>query len=329
MTEDHYLREQIRQTLATDPHLGILNVRIQIEGKRLILYGEVASLEKGEYARTVIQRQLPDFEIISELSPPIPSEGPPPEGPYVRIAAAGDLHYDELSHGKLRAHFQKLETEADLLLLAGDLTDTGTAEQARVLAEDLKGLHLPIVAVLGNHDYHCNQSEEVGQILEEIGVTILEGNTRVLQCRGLSVGIAGTKGFCGGFEGACGTVFGEREMKDFISHTEMLAERLKELLLSLETDVKIALLHYAPIRETLLGERAEVFPFLGSFLFGKAIDEGKADLAIHGHAHHGRERGMTRGGIPVRNAAIPMLKKANLFYALSPRAKTAQSNPQK
>lgn len=329
MAEDHYLREQIRQTLATDPHLGILNVRVQIEGKRIILYGEVASVEKGEYARSIVQRQLPEFEVVSELTPPIPLDTTPPEGPYVRIAAAGDLHYDELSSGKLRAHFEKLEGEADLLLLAGDLTDTGTAEEARVLAEDLKALRIPIVAVLGNHDYHCNQWEEIGRILEGIGVTLLEGNTTVIQCRDISIGIAGTKGFCGGFEGACGTPFGEPEMKAFISHTEQLAEGLKRALLSLQSDVKIALLHYAPIRETLLGERAEVFPFLGSYLLGKAIDEAKADLAVHGHAHHGRERGMTRGGIPVRNAAIPMLKKANLFYSLVPRAKTAQFNPQK
>lgn len=325
MTEDHYLREKIRQTLATDPHVGILNVRVQIEGKRIILYGEVSSPEKGEYARTVVQRQLPDFEVISELTPPIPPEAPPPEGPHVRIAAAGDLHYDALSRGKLRSHFQKLEGEADLLLLAGDLTDTGTAEEAAVLVEDLKELRIPIVAVLGNHDYHCNQVKEVHRLLEEAGVTVLEGDSTVVHCRELSIGIAGTKGFAGGFEGACGTVFGEPEMKHFIAHTEKVSSRLKETLLSLETDLKIALLHYAPIRETLAGERAEVFPFLGSYLLGKAIDEAGADLVVHGHAHHGRERGMTRGGIPVRNAAIPMLKKANLFYSLSPRAKKTHS----
>ncbi len=318
MTEDHYLREKIRQTLATDPHVGILNVRVQIDEKRVILYGEVSSTEKGEYARTIVQRQMPDYEVISELTPAIPPEGPP-EGPYVRIAAAGDLHYDALSQGKLRSHFQKLEKEADLLLLAGDLTDTGTSEEAAVLVEDLKGLQIPIVAVLGNHDYHCNQVKEVGRILEEeAGVTVLEGDATVLRCRDLSIGIAGTKGFGGGFEGACGTLFGEPEMKAFIAHTEKISNQLKETLLSLRTDLKIALLHYSPIRETLAGERAEVFPFLGSYLLGKAIDEGGADLVVHGHSHHGRERGMTRGGIPVRNAAIPMLKKANLFYSLSP-----------
>jgi len=325
MTEDHYLREKIRQTLATDPRVGILNVRVQIEGKRISLYGEVSSLEKGEYARTVVQRQLPEYEVISELTPPIPPEGPPPEGPYVRIAAAGDLHYDALSHGKLRSHFQKLENEADLLLLAGDLTDTGTPEEAVVLAEDLKGVRIPIVAVLGNHDYQCNQVEAVQRILEDTGIIVLEGDATVIQCRDLSIGIAGTKGFGGGFEGACGTIFGEPEMKAFIRHTERLSDQLKDALVSLKTDLKVALLHYAPIRETLAGERAEVYPFLGSYLLGKAIDEGGADLVVHGHAHHGRERGMTRGGIPVRNAAIPMLKKANLFYSLSPRAKKAHT----
>jgi len=329
MTEDYYLREKIRQSLATDPHVGILNVRVQIEGKRVILYGEVSSHEKGEYARTVVQRQLPEYEVISELTPPIPAAEAPPEGPYVRIAAAGDLHYDELSRGKLRPHFEKLEKEADLLLLAGDLTDTGTPEETAVLVGDLRGLQVPIVAVLGNHDYHCNQVKEVHRMLEEVGVTVLEGEATVLQCREMSIGIAGTKGFGGGFEGACGTIFGEPEMKDFIAHTERLSNQLKENLLSLKTDLRIALLHYAPVRETLAGERAEVFPFLGSYLLGKAIDEAGADLVVHGHAHHGRERGMTRGGIPVRNAAIPMLKKANLFYYLSPRVKTTQSSERK
>ncbi|WP_422666759.1 metallophosphoesterase family protein [Candidatus Manganitrophus noduliformans] len=243
----------------------------------------------------------------------------------MRIAAAGDLHYDARSRGKLRSHFQKLEGEADLLLLAGDLTDTGTSEETAVLIEDLKGLRIPIVAVLGNHDYHCNQVKEVRRMLGEGGVTVLEGDSTVVHCRELSIGIAGTKGFAGGFEGACGTVFGEPEMKAFIAHTERVSHQLKETLFSLETDLKIALLHYAPIRETLAGERAEVFPFLGSYLLGKAIDEAGADLVVHGHAHHGRERGMTRGGIPVRNAAIPMLKKANLFYSLSPRAKKTHS----
>ncbi|MDC4227664.1 MAG: metallophosphoesterase [Candidatus Manganitrophus sp.] len=248
----------------------------------------------------------------------------------MRIAAAGDLHYDALSRGKLRSHFQKLEEEADLLLLAGDLTDTREpTEETAVLVEDLKELRIPIVAVLGNHDYHCNQVKEVHRLLEEAGVTVLEGDSTVVHCRELSIGIAGTKGFGGGFEGACGTIFGEPEMKQFIAHTERLSGRLKENLLSLKTDLKIALLHYAPIRETLAGERAEVFPFLGSYLLGKAIDEGGADLVVHGHAHHGRERGMTRGGIPVRNAAIPMLKKANLFYSLSPRAKTTHSSEKK
>lgn len=329
MTQDHYLRERIRQSLATDPHVGLLNVRVQIEGKRVILYGEVSSPEKGEYARAAVQRQLPEYEVLSELIPPIPAEERRPEGPYIRIAAAGDLHYDPLSHGKLRTHFQKLEEEADLLLLAGDLTDTGTVEETAALVEDLRGLQIPIVAVLGNHDYHCNRVKEVRRILEETGVTVLEGESTVLQCRGLSIGIAGTKGFGGGFEGACGTIFGEPEMKDFIAHTERLSNRLRETLLSLKTDLKIALLHYAPIRETLAGERAEVFPFLGSYLLGKAIDEAGADLVVHGHSHHGRERGMTRGGIPVRNAAIPMLKKANLFYSLSPRVKTTHSSEKK
>lgn len=325
IAEQHYLKEKIRQTLATNPNLGILDVRVQIEGKQVFLWGEVSSPEKGERAAAVVQALLSDYEIINELSPPILTEEILPEGPYVRIAASSDLHYDLLSAGRMRNSFLKLNGRADLLLLAGDLTDTGRVEEAALLAGDLKGVDFPVVAVLGNHDYHDNRQKEIASLLRQANVTVLEGESIVIQCREISVGIAGTKGFGGGFEGACGTAFGEPEMKAFIHHTEALAERLKQTLLHLQADQKIALLHYSPVPDTLAGERLEIFPFLGSYLLAEAVDEGGADLVLHGHAHHGQDRGMTPCGVPVRNVALPLLKKPYALFNLAPRVKKARS----
>jgi Icc-related predicted phosphoesterase len=325
MTEKSYLREKIRQALATDPNIGVLNVHIEIKDNRLVLSGEVASLEKAEYAGKIAHALASDLELINELHPLILTDGPLPEETQVRIAASGDLHYDLLSAGKLRSLYSKLDETADFLLLAGDLTDTGQVSEAKILADDLKSLSIPIVAVLGNHDYHSDQEREIRMVLEDAGVTVLEGETTTLQCQGLSVGVAGAKGFGGGFQGACGSPFGEPEMKTFMHSTEAEADRLRQALRSLQTDYKIALVHYAPIRETLTGERLEIYPFLGSYLLAEAIDEGGADLAIHGHAHHGRESGTTSGGIPVHNVAIPLLRKAYALYAGVPRAKKTQA----
>jgi Icc-related predicted phosphoesterase len=322
--EQHYLKEKIRQTLASDPNLGILDVRVQVEGGKISLWGEVSSQEKGERATAFLHALFPDYQIINELAPPMLTEEPLPEGPYIRIAAASDLHYDLLSTNKMLRAFSDLTGHADLLLLGGDLTDTGKVEEAALLVADLKGVNIPTVAVLGNHDYHANQQKEITQLLQEAKITVLEGESIVIQCRGMSVGVAGTKGFGGGFEGACGTSFGEPEMKAFITYTERLADQLKRSLLALKTDQKIALLHYAPIPETLAGEKLEIFPFLGSYLLAEAVDEGGADLVIHGHAHHGQPRGMTPCGVPVWNVALPVLKKANALFVLQPRVKKSR-----
>jgi len=174
---------------------------------------------------------------------------------------------------------------------------------------ELEAVHLPIVAVLGNHDYHSDQAEVVRRKLEERGVTVLEGESTVLDINGERLGIAGTIGFGGGFAGACGHAFGEPEMKAFMHHTEKLAGRLEAQLNSLQADHRIALLHYSPVKDTLVGERLEIYPFLGSYLLAEAIDRAGADLVLHGHAHHGTEKGLTARGIPVRNVAMPLIKR--------------------
>jgi Icc-related predicted phosphoesterase len=235
----------------------------------------------------------------------------------IRVAAIGDVHFSEDSRGKLRGHWERLHECADIFLLAGDLTTHGEARQVRVLAEELEGVGIPKVAVLGNHDYHGDQHAEVRRELERHGIIVLECEGVTLSVDGASVGIAGTKGFGGGFAGACGSAFGEREMKEFVYHTQHLANRLQEELNNLKTDYRIALLHYAPVKETLEGERLEIYPFLGSYLLAEAIDRAGADLALHGHAHHGQEKGVTPGGVPVRNVALPVLRHAYTIYHLT------------
>lgn len=237
----------------------------------------------------------------------------------LRLAAIADLHVAEDSSGKFAPHWQTLHEAADVLLLGGDLTNHGNARQAQVLAQELTVVQVPVIAVLGNHDYHANQPAQVRQALESVGVTVLEGETATLTINGITLGVAGTKGFGGGFAGACGHAFGEPEMKEFMCVTERMAARLEENLHGLTTALRVALLHYAPVKETLAGERLEIYPFLGSYLLAEALDRGGADLVLHGHAHHGAEKGVTAHGIPVRNVAMPLLKRAYTIYELEER----------
>ena len=234
----------------------------------------------------------------------------------IRIAAVGDLHYGTGSRDLLRPSLQHLPDRADLLLLAGDLTRCGGAEEVRVLAEELRGMPIPVVAVLGNHDYQTNREDDVRRVLEGVGVTVLEGEAVTLDIDGARIGIAGTKGFGGGFRGAHASDFGEPEMKAFVGHTKKLSDRLEQTLMDLDADLRVALLHYSPIETTLEGERLEIYPFLGSYLLAQAVDNAGADLILHGHAHHGTEKGRTPAGIPVRNVAQPVIRHAYNVYTL-------------
>lgn len=219
----------------------------------------------------------------------------------------------------MRAHLEDLPARADLFLLAGDLTKSGHPAEAEVLAKELAGLTVPTIAVLGNHDYHAERAGEVRDVLENAGLHVLEGEAVVMDVDGTRVGVAGAKGFGGGFMGACGTEFGEPEMKAFIRHTRELAERLERALRRLQADLKVALLHYSPVEGTLAGERPEIHPFLGSYLLGEAVDRGGADLALHGHAHNGREKGTTPGGTHVRNVSMPLIGHAYKIYRVGGR----------
>jgi Icc-related predicted phosphoesterase len=233
----------------------------------------------------------------------------------IRIAAVGDVHYDQKSRNRLRPQFEALADRADLLLIAGDLTQHGTVAEAGALLDDLRGLPMPVVSVLGNHDYHSDKQVEITALLRDNGISVLEGQSAEFRIREHTVGIMGVKGFGGGFSGACVTEFGEPEMKAFAHHARVQAEVLRRGLEALATDYKFALLHFSPIDGTLLGEKREIYPFLGSYLLGEAIDAAGCDGAFHGHAHHGLERGATPGGVPVRNVAQLVIRHAYNIYS--------------
>ena len=234
----------------------------------------------------------------------------------IRIAAVGDIHASAAIRGQLRPHFAALHGVADVLLLAGDLTNFGRIEEAEALAGELEGTPVPIVAVLGNHDHHADQADAICARLARAGVKMLEGESVTLDIGGATLGIAGVKGFCGGFGDAHGHKFGEPEMKAFVQASDDAARALEARLRALRADFKVALLHYAPIPETLEGERLEIFPFLGAYQLGDALDRAGADLALHGHAHHGSIEGTTPGGIPVRNVAMPLIRRPYAIFEL-------------
>jgi Icc-related predicted phosphoesterase len=237
----------------------------------------------------------------------------------LRIAAVGDIHAAPDVQEGLRRGFSHLDEQADVLLLAGDLTRFGHPDELSVLLDALDGRALPKIAVLGNHDYQCDRVPELVDALRAGGITVLHGDAVTLTVNGITVGIAGTPGFGGGFEGASASDFGEPEMKAFIRHTKEMATQLRSSLAALETDLRVALLHYSPTPDTLRGERLEIYPFLGSYLLGEAIDAVGADLALHGHAHAGLERGQTAGGVPVRNVAQAVIGHAFQVYELDAR----------
>ncbi|MDI1465310.1 metallophosphoesterase [Catellatospora sp. KI3] len=234
----------------------------------------------------------------------------------MRVAAVGDVHMDVDVLGRYRPRLLMLPEQADALLLAGDLTRHGTPAEAECVAKEFGDLGVPVVAVLGNHDHHTDQADEVADVLRQSGIAVLEGDGVVLDLPAGRLGVAGVKGFGGGFAGRCASRFGEREIKDFVGTTERSAQALESALLGLDCDVLVALTHYAPVPETLHGEPLEIYPFLGSYLLAQAIDAAPTALALHGHAHAGSERGMTPGGVPVRNVAHPVIRQAYSVYQL-------------
>lgn len=241
----------------------------------------------------------------------------------IRVAAVGDVHLGPDLAGRHRRGLQGLEEHADVLLLAGDLTRHGTVEEAQIVADEYRDLPVPVVAVLGNHDYHSDVPEEVTAVLRDAGLVVIEGEGVALDLEAGRLGVAGAKGFCLGFAGRSASDFGEPEMKAFTRTGRRSQEQLERALAQVAAaspDVTVALTHYAPVDETLVGEPPEIWPFLGNYLLGQAIDEGACEvaLAVHGHAHAGTEKGMTEGGVRVRNVAQPVIRSAYAVYELHP-----------
>jgi Icc-related predicted phosphoesterase len=223
----------------------------------------------------------------------------------LRIAAVGDLHCTKASAGTLRPIFALTEGRADVLILCGDLTDYGTAEEAQVLARELSVVRVPILAVLGNHDYQSGTAEQVVRVLTEAGVQLLDGDSITIA----DVGFAGVKGFCGGFGRGTLGPWGEVVVKSFVKEALDEALKLETALARLRVDRRVAVLHYAPIRDTVKGEPEEIFPFLGCSRLEEPLERYPVDVAFHGHAHRGSPDGRTRVGTKVYNVALPLLRR--------------------
>lgn len=233
---------------------------------------------------------------------------PSPRSPtHVRFAAVGDLHVDKDSVGKLRGFFAQAAEAADALLLCGDLTDYGTADEARILVEELGSIAIPVVAVLGNHDFESGTPEVVGEALTKAGVRVLDGTA----CEIEGVGIAGTKGFAGGFGRGSLGAWGEPAIKLFVQEALNEAIKLESALAKLRTRRRIALLHYSPVVGTVQGEPVEIFPFLGSSRLEEPLVRYAVDAVFHGHAHRGTVQSQTVNGTPVYNVARPLLQRAH------------------
>jgi Icc-related predicted phosphoesterase len=223
----------------------------------------------------------------------------------MRIAAVGDLHCRADTRRNIAVALRGVDQEAELLLLAGDLTDHGTVEEANWLAEELAQIKVEKCAVLGNHDYESGQEAAVRKILCDSGVHVLDGEPWTLN----DLGVAGVKGFAGGFDQSQLQRFGEEPLKAFVDVCISEELKLEKALFQLRTRHRIALLHYAPCRQTLEGEPLEIFPFLGATRLSGPLDQLRPAVAFHGHAHRGTLRGATRGGVPVYNVALPVLRR--------------------
>ena len=232
----------------------------------------------------------------------------------VRIAAVGDFHCGEEDVGAYRSMFARVNDDADVLLLAGDLTRWGTPSEVRIAAAELADVQIPIVAVLGNHDHEAGEVNQVCEILRGHGIHLLDGDAFQLNAQ---VGIAGTKGFMGGFGRRTLTAFGEREIKHFVDVTIQEINKLELALRGLRTPVRVVLLHYAPIADTVIGEPEQIFPFLGNDRLAEPLDRFGAAVAFHGHAHMGSFRGETPGGVPVFNVSHALLQReaiGDMYY---------------
>lgn len=223
----------------------------------------------------------------------------------VRVAALGDIHVSEHTPRDIRDALAAIARDADVLVLCGDLTNRGLPNEASLLAEWLRGMTIPVLAVLGNHDYESGQADAVTRILCQAGVVMLDDEPH----EACGVGFAGAVGFIGGFDSHALAPFGEDPIKRLVHETVDQALKLESGLARLRTEHKVCVLHYAPIRGTVEGEPLEIFPFLGSSRLADPIDRLGVDFVVHGHAHHGTHAGKTARGIPVYNVSEAIMRE--------------------
>lgn len=244
---------------------------------------------------------------------------PDGESGHVRIAAVGDLHMRESMRGRFRPALLELGARADVLLLAGDLTNGGTLRDTDALCAEIADLPVPVVAVLGNHDHDRRLGFRISVRLSEIGVHMLDGTAITLPVNGIRLGIAGVMGGSGGFPGHPGNPSeGSVEHRARFRRGPVDATRLRAALASLDADIRVALMHFSPVVDTLVGEPPKIYPGLGCHELAEAVDATGASLAVHGHAHSGTEFGRTMAGVEVRNVSYPVIRAAYRTYELKP-----------
>ena len=241
----------------------------------------------------------------------------------IRIAAAGDIHAGEAHRDRVEAAFSEIDGEADLILLAGDLTIHGDPEEARVLADACADLHTPVYAVLGNHDHHLGRAAEVEDVLREAGLVVLDGECAIAEVHGVDVGIVGTKGFVGGFPGSSLPDFGEPLLRRVYAETTAQAAAIADGLQAVaHCPLRVVLLHYAPVETTLEGEPEGIWTYLGCARLGVPIAEYRPDLVVHGHAHAGSFEGAI-ATTPVYNVAVHVTGRD--FYVFELEAAAGRS----
>src|SRR6202047_645364 len=222
----------------------------------------------------------------------------------MRIAATADIHFSPSRHSALHDQLSRGREEADVLVLAGDLTNYGQPDEMEPLLNVVVRSRVPTIAVLGNHDYESGKQTELMRMMTAAGLKVLDGTAYERD----GVGFAGTKGFVGGFGRGMLTAFGEREIKQFVQASIDEALKLERAMSQLRTKKRVVVLHYSPILETVQGEAHEIFPFMGTSRLAEVVDRHGADLVVHGHAHHGKIDGRTPTGIAVHNVAISLLQ---------------------
>jgi Icc-related predicted phosphoesterase len=224
----------------------------------------------------------------------------------VRVAALGDLHCSRSSQGAFQSLFAHVNSKADVLVICGNVTEHGLPEEAQVLVRELAGtVKIPVVAVLGNHDWHSGKQDEITRVLCDAGVHVLDGEA----CEVQGIGFAGIKGFGGGFGRHTLEPWGEQTIKGFVYEAIEQALKLETALVRLRTPQRVAVLHYAPIQATVEGEPPEIYAFLGSSRLEEPLSRYPVSVVLHGHAHHGKPEGRTKGDVPVYNVSLPLLRQ--------------------